>query len=428
MAGLLPTGEGTCGVASAEASVRGLKNVPELATTELSKRMRLLKGYSDDLCRLCAPAHNPDAYRRCQDLAEPAVKGLLTLVLSTNRTDVRVSGLNALARLCFNHLGNASAVVTSEELEPVLDNAFRAVADARQQEELLAAVQLLQAAAAAAPEAPSLVAVLPKVSAVLIGERDGYAACRAARMVALEFLVSCSLSHQQRHHVAEVLPESALTLLLESVEDPASAATAWIFPLGLLLANLCDLPILGSNSPSTLFGAVAQPFWTRHNFFDDLIACLQASMRSEPWPPLSGIYHMSWKLANTCMRLALAGYVNELRGAVGPLSTLVEQHAQSSEAAGMHGAFAPARAARLAAAALRELTAEEELRTEMRNSHRLTEALVQMTADEPAALALLEVLGGVGGAADLGTVDSRPADGESRIGPIACDTATAQPW
>merc|ERR1712232_689719 len=93
---------------------------------------------------------------------------------------------------------------------------------------------------------------------------------------------------------------------------------------GLLLANLSDLS--NSNSGNAdVSASIDQAFLERTGFFSDLHACLEASLRSESWPPQSGIYHARWKLANTYFRLSAAGFINEIRNALIPLVSMVER-------------------------------------------------------------------------------------------------------
>merc|ERR1712232_766730 len=292
------------------------------------------------------------------------------------KIDTRIHALTALACLSFDNLENSSLAVTSELFQPMVSRNLQPIAEIREQESVLSLIRLLQAICAIAPEAPALVPVLPKVLELLIGTHEGHPACTAVRIVALEFLVSCSLSHQRRTQLISLLPESVVKLLIDSVESQ-SHGTAMIFPLGLLFANLSDL----SNSTSgnevaivmPMFNGIEQLFWARTGFFSDLHACLAASLTSQSWPPQSGIYHARWKLANTYCRLSLAGFADELRNALNPLMSIVERRAGDIS---VPADTDDGRAARSAVKVLRELVNDESSTIQMRSSQKLSQALV----------------------------------------------------
>jgi len=215
-------------------------------------------------------------------------------------------------------------------------HALRPIAEITQQQECLAALQMLQALAAAVPEAPALRPLLPRVVALLLGRQEGHPPCGAVRAVAVEMLASCSLARQLRKDVAGLLPESGLSTLLAGAE---AGAPADAFALALLLANLSELEVPPCEAakeveptPVRSFGEVAQPLWERCGFFNCLAACLGAALRREQWPEGSGAYHRPWKLCGTCLWLALAGFSTSLHGAVPMLIEVVERRIASAEA------------------------------------------------------------------------------------------------
>jgi hypothetical protein len=348
----------------------------------------------------CNPTENLESYHNCQEAAQPAIEGLLTLVQclqSTKHQEVRVAALTALTCISFNNVGNASAIVTSECFEPVFSSILKPIREIVQQAEILASMQLLQAICAVAPEAPPLSMILPRVVALLMDVQEGHAACPALRATVLEVLVSCSLSKQRRSQLASLLPESVIATL---VTDAKNSGAAMAFPLGLVLANLSDVfqqagssgeppeSGIGSGEPSESgIGKISLLFWQEVDFFGDLQACLETTLNSEPWPPHSNVYHAPWKLASTYLRLSCAGFRDALARAIGPLLALVERRAHENMFSSDD-----ARAACLAAEVLRDLATEANCVEQMRRSQLLPDALVKMQSEELAAKELLERL------------------------------------
>lgn len=390
MTALPPGDRSSFGVASVQACVRNFEKIPDLPATEVVKRMRILRGYANDLMQCCNPTENLESYHNCQEAAQPAIEGLLTLVQclqSTKHQEVRVAALTALTCISFNNVGNASAIVTSECFEPVFSSILKPIREIVQQAEILASMQLLQAICAVAPEAPPLGMILPRVVALLMDVQEGHAACPALRATVLEVLVSCSLSKQRRSQLASLLPESVVATL---VTDAKNSGAAMAFPLGLVLANLSDVFQQAGSSgepPESGIGKISLLFWQEVDFFGDLQACLEATLNSEPWPPHSNVYHAPWKLASTYLRLSCAGFRDALARAIGPLLALVERRAHENMFSSDD-----ARAARLAAEVLRDLATEASCVEQMRRSQQLPEALVKMQSEELAAKELLERL------------------------------------
>jgi hypothetical protein len=443
---ILPSGDqSSYGVALVETAVRHLVKAPGLSAEEVVKRARVLGSYMDDVVKCCNPRDNPASYRHCQVAARPAVNGLLSLIQMSSKIETRTGALIALACMCFDNLANASDAVTSELFGPMLDRTLRPITEIKEQEESLALLQFLQATCAVAPEAPALVPVLPKVVDLLTGTNGGHPACPAVRSTALEVLVSCALSHHRRAQLVSLLPSSVLQMLVQYAEGHAAEM---LFPLGLLFANLSDLPLslsgqgqhanphkgdvvkvcatgrngriiemegsgqalqvhldngdifwyrddqlmFGEDICSMTVNADAQMFWDQTGFFSDLLACLQASLNSESWPPQSGIFHAKWKLAGTYSRLAKAGLAGQLHGAVNPLILLVERRLGDENL--MPDADA-VRAARLAVGALLELAKEDSSLSQMRLSQNLRASLARMQDEEPAANDLLKILANI---------------------------------
>lgn len=411
----LPSGdESYFGVTAVQASVRSLEKALDMPAAEVAKRVRTLRGYADDLVQYCNPAKNPVSFRNCQAVAGSSGEGLLRLAQSSASQDMRITALTALTCICLNNVENASTVVASENFKPMHDQALRPIIEIRQQEEVLALLQLLQAICAVSPEAPALIPLMPRVVALLVGAEEGHAACSAVRMTAIEVLVSFSLSHQRRSKVACLLPESVLTTLINDVEvDGATMA----FPLGLLLANLSDLFSVSQSANTVLsdlgFNKIINQFWEQTGFLGDLLSCLEASLNSEPWPPQSGIYHMPWKLASTYLRLSRAGFRDGLHGVVPSLVALVERWVNNECALSSDDA----RAACFAVDVLLEISADAASLEQMRLSLDLPRALLSMQAQEPAAANLLQLL----------TKESSISPGHSE-GQLSYVTAAAKPW
>jgi len=413
----LPDGdEGSVGVTSIEACVRIFHRVPELTQNELKQRAGMLQRYADDLTQLCDPRQNPTSFSSCQASAEGAVPGLLHTAQLVPKIEARVAAYVALARISFGCVQTASCVATCEQLLPTVEEALRPISEIIQQQECISCLQMLQALAAVVPEAPAVRGCLPKVAALMAGEREGHAPCRALRFVAMEVLVSCAHSSQLRKQVGNLLPMSALALLSADA-DQGSASESFTF--SLLLASLSDLEVPANENAVTeesvlqTFGQYAQGIWDRIDFFGELANCLSASLRRDQWPPESGIYHTPWKLAGTCMRLALAGHAQNLDRAAAPLVATVERRissaVQGDDATTEVQDADAARAARLAAVALRELLQCGLAETATREKPCFLEALKLMQSEEPAAADLIQILQQSSQGSDLQySVDTSP--------------------
>lgn len=386
---VLPSGDDSAfGVASVQASVRNLEKVSDMSPAEMSKRARTLKGYAEDVVLCCGPKQNPEAFRRCQVAAKPACAGLLRLAQCGANPEICIVAMSALACICFDNLENASVIVTSDLFTPSLSRALEPILEIRQQEQVLAGLQLLQALCAVAPEAPQLVPLMPCVVELLTGAvQEGHAPCSAVRMTALEVLVSCSLSRHRRLQLVSLLPESVLMMVLTDAKNNPSTM---LFPMGLLLANLSDLSDAFQPGTSSVnsFKSISQGFWEQTGFFNDLQACLSATLQSQAWPPQSGVYHTSWKLANTYLRLARTGICDELRNAVVLLAALVEERADNSKILGC----GESRAARLAVQVLQSMATDSVSLSQMKQAQKLPAALANMKQEEPASQDLLDRL------------------------------------
>mmetsp|Transcript_56704 Transcript_56704/g.88244 ORF Transcript_56704/g.88244 Transcript_56704/m.88244 type:complete len:417 (-) Transcript_56704:126-1376(-) len=390
---VLPSGdECSSGVALVQNAVRHIEKCVGMSPADMNKRIRIIEATIHDVSQSCNANINPASFRNCQVVARPAIDGLLSVAQRSPKIEARIGALLALACVSFDNLENASVAVTSEIFEPMLSRILRPIVEIREQEAVLALMQLLQAICAVAPEAPALVPILPRVLDLLVGNQEGHPACTSVRIVALEILVSCSLSHQRRAQLLSLLPESVLKVLVDIAEAPTHG-TAMVYPLGLLFANLSDLSQSMSGNedmpvPKDCNGIV-QMFWARTGFFSDLHACLEASLNSQSWPPQSGIYHATWKMANTYLRLSVAGFVDELRSALLPLMSIVERRAGDT---GILLDAEHARAARSVVKVLRDLANDESSIIQMRSSQKLPQALANMQSEEPAATDLLNVL------------------------------------
>jgi len=176
------------------------------------------------------------------------------------------------------------------------------------------------------------------------------------------------------------------------------------FSIGLLLANICNLPVSAGTAAAppeapedtpTLFKDLAGPVWEKSSFFQDLAPCLTAALRREPWPAEDGGYHKPWKLAGACAELSTAGFVRELLGVANPLiATVVRRVPSSGREEGIDMCSAEdAQGARLATKALLGLAVESEALLAMREAGiGFTNALQALVMEEPAAKQLLELL------------------------------------
>lgn len=412
----LPTGDcSSFGVAAAGACAQRLEAALGRGLSELSKHERVIKSYAEELSAYCDPERNPSAFRNCQAAAACGAQPLVLLAEAGPSASTRLAALEALSRLCFGSMEAAGLVTECGHFEQAIHGALRPIKEVSQQHEHLAALQLLQALAAVAPEAPVHAKLVPRVLSEVVGEDSGgFEPCRAVRVVALEVLVSLSQSRSRRKQVALGLAEPQLDVLLKTAVD-GRGDREHLFATGLLVANLCELEVLpapattdSAEQPSTeteaaepppeegeskrTFGDAARDFWEHGGFFGDLAACLSAALRAEPWPPQGRGFHAPWKLAGTCMRMALAGYTAELQVCIEPLVATIEARG----AASLPPAEA-ARAARLAAVTLRALldgpkSGLGEAGSMGGSSSSFREVLEVMANEEPAACDLLEAL------------------------------------
>merc|ERR1711908_147038 len=177
------------------------------------------------------------------------------------------------------------------------------------------------------------------------------------------------------------------SMLTTILTDAKNIPSTMLFPMGLLLANLSDLSetLQSDTSSGNSFKSISQGFWEQTGFFNDLHACLAATLQSQAWPPQSGVYHTSWKLANTYLRLARMGMCDELRNAVVLLAALVEERADSSKILGC----GESRAARLAVQVLQRMATDSGSLSQMKQTQKLPAALANMKQEEPAAQDLL---------------------------------------
>jgi len=221
---------------------------------------------------------------------------------------------------------------------------------------------------------------------------EGYPAFRAVRQTAVEVLVSCSLGRRQRETVASLLPEATCRAILADASD--EGAGIWDYSTALLFANVCDLPVPGADDTSILFGSLSQPLWARTGFADGLAASLTAALRVEQWPAGSGIYHTPWKLASTCLRLAVAGYFEQLRGVTSSLAQCVQRVTPDAEE--NIAATDDARTSRLAVEVLLFHAGGEEvvLAALREEPPSFCHALQEMRGELPAAEELIKLLEG----------------------------------
>jgi len=174
------------------------------------------------------------------------------------------------------------------------------------------------------------------------------------------------------------------------------------------------------------FGDVGRPFWEKTDFFNSLGACLLAAIRTEQWPPQSGIFHRPWKLARACKDLSLAGFGADLAPCVAPLVSLVVARRGAGDSLGDTDADAVT-ASHLAAAALRGLAgsgggaAAAAAAAEMLEAPGFLAALEHIKGEEDSARQLLEQLQD-GGSAFVSSA------GQAVASPVQHDVASTSPF
>merc|ERR1719440_173020 len=94
------------------------------------------------------------------------------------------------------------------------------------------------------------------------------------------------------------------------------------FYVGLLMANLSDLPVPGTDR---CFGDFAEPFWDMVMFFPALGLCLSAVLQGAPWPTNCDGEHEALHLLGTCGKLIDAGYTRLFMGMVEPLTDAIKR-------------------------------------------------------------------------------------------------------
>jgi len=367
----------------------------------LVKRARVLRGYAEELKGYCNPNTNPASFRLCQAAALPAIEALLLVARDVHPekeprkddlTEVRVAAFEALACICFDQseaVAAAASAGASQLLLASVVSALQPVTRVQQQQEHLAALQLLQGIAAVVPEAPALKPLLPAVAALTHRNPELlHPAPRAVSFAALEVLLSCSMGRQQRQEVAAAL---TLQCMRSVIAEAGEEAPLRPFVVGLLCANLCDLDLQEENAAqqSAHFATLADELWRDINFFENLAACLNAALDARPWPPESNAYHRPWKLLNTVVRLVVSGFGRRLLPVVDPLVACLLRVGGPEELIGAD----EARAARLAVTALLGLSVEDEALSILRaTGAALPQALRRLPAQEPGAAELLELL------------------------------------
>eukprot|EP00747_Dinoflagellata_sp_TGD_P166104 gnl/TRDRNA2_/TRDRNA2_188375_c0_seq1.p1 gnl/TRDRNA2_/TRDRNA2_188375_c0~~gnl/TRDRNA2_/TRDRNA2_188375_c0_seq1.p1 ORF type:complete len:416 (+),score=84.77 gnl/TRDRNA2_/TRDRNA2_188375_c0_seq1:57-1304(+) len=410
--------QSTCGVASVEAcSLAIQKGVEGKAPADYA---RALKGFIADMAINCNPEANPGGFRQCQAAAERAIVPLLGVAKLAEKIDLRIAAFEALARICYGNAEMAGLVVTKDHLfEHAVTRVLRPIVQVQQQEESLYALLLMQVVAALVPEAPAVGTLLRPIVAFVSDQDAEHPLFEPVKATAVEVLVSCSYTRHRREQIAALLDERAVkALLAAALESPGRA----LFAVQVLFANLCDLAmplpvgndlqeIPGVIQPPQLFGDVARQLWENTGFVADLGACLTAALAGEQWPPQGGMRHLPWKLSSTCMQLSLAGHAVP----VSPLIATIERR-QSLDTVGADDA----RAARLAAVALRGQTGCQETRLQMQESSLLVDALRHVAAEEPAAQELLQMLS-----------DGNEATSAEPMVDVACpgsEVVVAKPW
>lgn len=387
---ILPSGDtGSSGLIVIGNSVRNFEKSVGLSEEDFAKRERLLVGDSEEISKFCDPTRNPTSFSNCQEAASGATEGLLLLAELGKRFEGRVAAFTALARMTFGSPGNAAAAAESQHLVPAIQQALRPIAEMVQQEEHIVALHLLQALAASVPEAPCIAALLGTVVDLASGSQEGYPACRAARTMCIEVLVSSAMTPSRKRQIAKLLPVRTLDKLLDESDVDTDMR---IFPLGMLLACLCDCFVHDDQGPAEVtIGEYGRPFWESSRFFASLAGCLSAALEVKEWPPGSGLYHRTWKLAHICKQLSAAGHAAELVESTASIVALVEWRARASAQEEVPDAD-KATAARLAASALRWLCSSEAAVAVMREAADLSEALRQMEGEEAAAGEILRFL------------------------------------
>lgn len=371
-------------------SVRTLQRALE-AADGLAVKAHAMRFHAESVATNCDPHQNAESFRLCQDAAVPGIPVLLALARQSPDHSVRITALEALARVCFNHREAAAEAASSEGFLPAVEFALRPVTEFRGQEEQMFALHFIQGVSGTAPEAPAVAAALGHVLPLLCPGEAAYPTAAAVRSTALGVFLSCSFCPSRRRRVAQLLAAPVAQCILDSAAGEDGQRDAQPFIASLLFANICDQLVPDSAEPDQVFAELAMPLWESGAFFQTLAPVLEASFQRMPWPPGSQTYYSPTKLVSTCAHLATSGHVDKLKQTVSSLVSVVEARAELGNAVVADDAFS----ARKAAEALNALQADEEVLVAMRDaSATFVTGLRLMEAEEPAAVELLAALEG----------------------------------
>lgn len=325
---------------------------------------------------------------------------LLSTAQQAESVGVRLLVLQELVGLCWTSAEVAALLAdagNSNFAGAVLAN-VQPLEHAGQQEEHLHALRLAQVVAEVVPEAPEFRHLLPRLADIATGSEAGrFPWLRAVRIAAVEVLVSLTHSRSRRRDVSLMLSWFKMQELLSLtsaqrvrvVRDEVSDEQMQSFVIGLLLANLSDLPF--PDNLHVLFGELGRQVWQASGFFENLAHCLEASLRAEPWPRHAQVWYSPWKLCGLCARLV------DLEGLGAELSPCLPGLLRAVTARGSPTATVEVvRASRSAAIALRTMAGvggpSSKVRTLLLKEEGAIQALRAAAVEEPAAQDLLDLL------------------------------------
>jgi len=194
-------------------------------------------------------------------------------------------------------------------------------------------------------------------------------------------------------HFSEIVRRS--TIIKDAAAADMNSVSANMdghqFYVGLLMANLCDMAVPGTNRT---FGSFAEKFWKRIMFFPGIGLCLGAVVKGQPWPPLWDGEHQPRHILSACLKLASGGYVSNFVGIVEPLAAAIRV---SSPEAEPKPTASDVRVGRLAAVVLRSVTSESKHAQsdlwrliQEKDGPTLLRAIEALVPEEPAARDLLD--------------------------------------
>jgi len=194
-------------------------------------------------------------------------------------------------------------------------------------------------------------------------------------------------------HFEEIVRRSTKKSTHDVASDLSNKIDGHLFYGGLLMANLQELTVPGTN---TTFAEFAEQFWKRTMFFLGCGLCLTAVLKCDPWPPLSDGEHLPLNIVATFVKLVSGGYGDRFELAVQPLAEAIMMRSPANSAQSTPNCR---RVARLAAISLRgAVTQSRRNRAEFlqliqeKDGEELIAAIRSLVGEEPSAGDLLDVI------------------------------------